>query len=40
MTITENLDFVYETNILGATISDATKIKKPEIFTAVGTIPN
>jgi hypothetical protein len=32
MTITENFDFVYETNILGATISDATKIKKPEIL--------
>jgi hypothetical protein len=28
MTITENLDFVYETNILGATIEDATKIQE------------
>jgi hypothetical protein len=38
MTITENLDFVYETNILGAIISDATKFNKPEIFTAAGSL--
>jgi hypothetical protein len=38
ITITENLDFVFETNILGATISDSVKQRKPETFTPVGDI--
>jgi hypothetical protein len=33
ITITENLEFVYETNILGATIADSVKSRKPEMFT-------
>jgi hypothetical protein len=40
MTIPENLDFVFETNILGATTSDSIKFKKLETFTATGTIDN
>jgi hypothetical protein len=36
ITITENLDFVYETNILGATIADSVKLTKPGTFTSVG----
>jgi hypothetical protein len=39
-TITENLDFVYETNILGATISDLTKPRKPDIYNPVSLINN
>ena len=37
-TITENLDFVFETNILGATISDLTKNRKPDIYTPISSI--
>jgi hypothetical protein len=36
--ITENLEFVFETNILGATIADSVKSTKPETFTVVGDI--
>jgi hypothetical protein len=39
-TITENLDFVYETNILGATIFDLTKPRKPDGYTPVSLINN
>jgi hypothetical protein len=35
-TITENLYFVYETNIFGARISDLIKPRKPDIYTPVG----
>jgi hypothetical protein len=36
--ITENRDFVFETNILGATISDSIKLKQPETYTPIGWI--
>jgi hypothetical protein len=32
--ITESLDFIYETNILGETFSDNIKYKYPKTFTA------
>jgi hypothetical protein len=38
ITITENLDFIIETNILGTTIPDSIKARKPETFTPVGDI--
>jgi hypothetical protein len=37
-TITENLDFVYETNILGATIPDSIKTSKPETYTPISSL--
>jgi hypothetical protein len=37
-TITENLDFVYETNILGVTIPDSIKSSKPETYTSITNI--
>jgi hypothetical protein len=37
-TITKNLDFVYETNILGVTIPDSIKSKKPETFTPISNL--
>jgi hypothetical protein len=37
-TITENLDFVYETNIIGATIADSIKSTKPETYTPISNI--
>jgi hypothetical protein len=33
--ITEILDFVYETNILGSTIPDSIKLIKPETYTPI-----
>jgi hypothetical protein len=37
-TITENFDFVYETNILGATIPDSIKTSKPETYTPISSL--
>jgi hypothetical protein len=37
-TITENLDFVYETNILDATIPDSIKSTKPETNTPISNL--
>jgi hypothetical protein len=37
-TITENLDFLYETNILGETIPDSIQSKKPETFTPISNL--
>jgi hypothetical protein len=37
-TITEILDFVYETNIFGATIPDSIKSTKPEKFTPISNL--
>jgi hypothetical protein len=40
-TIPENLDFLYETNILGATIPDSIKSKKPESYAPIsGLLPS
>jgi hypothetical protein len=36
--ITENLDFVYGTNILGAIISDSIKSSKPKTYTPISSI--
>jgi hypothetical protein len=38
ITITEFLDFVFETNILGAKISDKIKSKKPKTFTLIANL--
>jgi hypothetical protein len=37
-TRTENLDFVYELNILGATIPDSIKSTKPETYTPISNL--